>query len=127
MANRIRELRKSRKITMKKLGELLGYSEVCVSQYETGKRQPNNEALFKFADFFGVSVDYLLGRTDIPNMESLQLFAEPAEKNQPPKLETEDARVAEFYEILGRLSSSGIDKALDIMRMVELSDKPNKP
>lgn len=58
---RIRELRKHKCITMKKLGEIIGVSESCVSQYENGKREPDNNTLIKLSDYFGVSVDYLLG------------------------------------------------------------------
>lgn len=125
--NRIKECRKKRDIIQTDLAARLGLTQSGLSLWENGKADPGQEGWLKLSEILDVSTDYLMGNSDIPNAESLQLFAEPAEKNQPPKLETEDARVAEFYEILGRLSSNGIDKALDIMRMVELSDKPNKP
>lgn len=60
MVNRIRELRKEKNLTMKQLGDKLGFSEVTISQYETGKREPNHESLIKFARFFNVTVGYLL-------------------------------------------------------------------
>ena len=63
---RIKELRKEKSITMKRLGEIIGVSEGAVSQYENGKRQPDYDTLKKIADFFDVSTDYLLGRTDNP-------------------------------------------------------------
>lgn len=62
---KLRELRKERGISMKKLGEYVGVSESTISLYETGKHEPSKEMLLKFADFFGVSVDYLLGREEI--------------------------------------------------------------
>ena len=61
MANRIRELRKQRGITMKQLGEVVDLAESTISQYETGKRQPDNETLLKISEYFGVTVGYLLG------------------------------------------------------------------
>ena len=61
MQNRIRELRKQHKITMKQLGEVIGVAESTISQYETGKREPDNETLLRLGEYFGVSVDYLLG------------------------------------------------------------------
>lgn len=61
---RIRELRKEKNITMKQLGAIIGVSESAVSQYETGKRQTDNDTLIKIADYFGCSTDYLLGRED---------------------------------------------------------------
>ena len=61
MNNRIRELRKKRNITMKQLGEVIDLAESTISQYETGKRQPDNETLLKLSEFFDVTVGYLLG------------------------------------------------------------------
>ena len=61
MDNRIRELRKKRKLTMKQLGEVVYLAESTISQYETGKRQPDNETLLRLSEFFNVTVGYLLG------------------------------------------------------------------
>lgn len=62
MPNRIRELRKEKKWTMKELGSRVGLAESTISQYETGKRQPDNKTLLCFADLFDTTVDYILGR-----------------------------------------------------------------
>lgn len=64
---KIKELRNEHNITMKKLGEIVGVSESAISQYENGKRQPDIETLKVFADFFNVSIDYLLGKSDLRN------------------------------------------------------------
>lgn len=58
---RIRELRRHAGLTMKELGAVIGVAESTVSQYETGKRQPDYETLLRLGEFFGVSVDYILG------------------------------------------------------------------
>ena len=63
MNNRIRELRKQHKMTMKELGAVVGLAESTISQYETGKRQPDNETLLKLGEYFNTSVDNLLGST----------------------------------------------------------------
>ena len=52
MNNRIRELRKQHKMTMKELGAVVGLAESTISQYETGKRQPDNETLLKLGEYF---------------------------------------------------------------------------
>ena len=66
MENRIRAIRKQRGITMKQLGEVVDLAESTISQYETGKREPDNETLLKISEYFGVTVGYLLGaETDI--------------------------------------------------------------
>lgn len=61
---RIRELRKAKKVTMKELGNMIGVAESTMSLYETGKRKPDLETLSRLADYFNVSVDYLLGRDE---------------------------------------------------------------
>ena len=47
---------------MKELGATIGVAESTISQYETGKRQPDYETLLRLSEYFGVSVDYLLGK-----------------------------------------------------------------
>lgn len=58
---RLRELRKAKGLSMKELGKMFGLAESTISLYESGKRQPDTEIIKRFANFFGVSVDYLLG------------------------------------------------------------------
>lgn len=61
---RIREIRKKCGLTLKELAARIGCGESSLSQYETGKRQPDYETLLKISDYFGVSVDYLLGKDE---------------------------------------------------------------
>ena len=60
MKNRIRELRKQQGYTMKQLGIMLDLAESTISQYETGKREPDNETLLKLGEIFNVTVGYIL-------------------------------------------------------------------
>lgn len=61
----IRELRKQRNITAKQLGAIINVAESTMSLYENGKRNPDYETLRKLADYFDVSTDYLLGRSEV--------------------------------------------------------------
>lgn len=63
---RLRELRKGRGISQLKLALDLNTSQNTISRYETGEREPGISELIKIADFFNVSIDYLVGRTDNP-------------------------------------------------------------
>lgn len=63
---RLRELRKKAGLSMKQLGDLFSMSEAAISFYETGKRQLSPDLLIKFANYFDVSVDYLLGNSNKP-------------------------------------------------------------
>ncbi|MEQ2129931.1 helix-turn-helix transcriptional regulator [Caldanaerobacter subterraneus KAk] len=67
LGKRIKELRKKKGITQKELASYLGVSDRAVGYYESGQRTPPPDILQKIADFFNVSTDYLLGRTDIYN------------------------------------------------------------
>ena len=60
--NRIKELRKSSKITQEQLAEILGIKRENISRWENNAAQPSRENLIKFADYFSVTTDYLLGR-----------------------------------------------------------------
>ncbi|MFD3158697.1 helix-turn-helix domain-containing protein (plasmid) [Haloimpatiens sp. FM7330] len=63
--DRFKKLRLEKKLTLKELGQKLGYSESTMSMYESGKRQPKKaEDFVKIANFFEVSTDYLLGKSD---------------------------------------------------------------
>lgn len=64
--DRIRMLRKEKKLTMKKFGEKFNLAESTISGYENETRKPDIQIINKFADFFGVNADYLLGRSDNP-------------------------------------------------------------
>jgi transcriptional regulator with XRE-family HTH domain len=61
---RLRALRKENNLTMKQLGDKLSLAESTISGYENSNRKPDMDILRRFADFFDVSTDYLLGRTN---------------------------------------------------------------
>ena len=63
---RIRELREDHDLTQKKLGEAINLPQRTYAYYESGQRMVPPEVLCALADFYDVSVDYLLGRTDNP-------------------------------------------------------------
>ena len=66
---RLKELRLAKELTQKQLGESLGLSERGIQNYELEVRKPSYDAIIVIADYFGVSVDYLLGRTDNPTIQ----------------------------------------------------------
>lgn len=63
--NRLAELRRELKLTQKQLSDKLNITRASLSHYEVNRRDPDTDTLKKLADFFDVSVDYLLCRTDI--------------------------------------------------------------
>lgn len=61
----IRALREDRDIRQREIAEVLGVSQNTYSQYETGVIAFTDQILIKLADFYGVSVDYLMDRTNV--------------------------------------------------------------
>ncbi len=99
---KMREYRKRQGLTMKRLGEMVGASEASISQYETGRVEPDIELMSKIADVLNVSVDNLIGRSDdIP----------PA--SQP---KTTEARILSHG--IDRLPKEQREQAVNVMKAV---------
>lgn len=64
--DRIALLREKRGLTQEELSNKIGISRAALSHYETNRREPDYETINKIANYFNVTVDYLLGRTDQP-------------------------------------------------------------
>ena len=67
LSDRLISLRKENNLSQYKLAEKLGFSRGLISNYEQGRREPDYNTLLIFTDFYNVSVDYLLGRTEDKN------------------------------------------------------------
>ncbi|MCI8272867.1 MAG: helix-turn-helix transcriptional regulator [Clostridia bacterium] len=67
--NRLKELRIEKSLLQSDIAKIINKSERTVGFYETGERDMNTETLATLADYFGVSIDYLLGKSDIRNPE----------------------------------------------------------
>ena len=65
---KLKELRKSRNISQLKLAMELNMNQNTISRYETGEREAGYAELVALADYFNVSIDYLLERTDNPEI-----------------------------------------------------------
>lgn len=66
-AKRLKHLRQLGGVTQKELAEYLRVGKTTISNYETGYSSPDLETLNRLADYFQVSIDYLMGRTDQRN------------------------------------------------------------
>lgn len=94
---RLRELRKAKGLSMKELGKMFGLAESTISLYESGKRQPDTEIIKRFANFFGVSVDYLLG----------------VSQEEEPEY-TEDEK--ELFELMAQLTDEEAQEMLNFLQ-----------
>lgn len=68
MKNNLKKLRKGRKLTQIALQMQTGIEQALLSKFENGERTPPTETLVLLADFYNVSIDYILCRTDKPEV-----------------------------------------------------------
>lgn len=69
---RLRELREDHDLTQRQISAMLEMSQPQYFRYEQGYRDIPSDILIRLADIYGVSVDYILGRTDTPHMNKIQ-------------------------------------------------------
>lgn len=70
--NRLKKLRIEKGLLQADIAKVIEKSDRLVGFYEAGERDMSTETLSMLADFFGVSIDYLLGKSDIRNLEEIK-------------------------------------------------------
>lgn len=88
--DRLKELREEFKKDRYELAKFLNVSYSTIAKYESGLRSPDKETLNKLANYFNVSVDYLLGRTDIRNAFIPEEYAKKYKVTKRDLLQYED-------------------------------------
>jgi len=117
LGQRIRKLRTDRQLTQSQLGQLLNLSESTISLYEANKRAPDYDILLRIANFFEVSLDYLIGHTDIPNVirynysESIPTVSE---NNLADLSEVQNNNLF-WYQVPGNFPTNGNIIAYDLL------------
>lgn len=111
LGTRLKYLRTQKKLTQKQLAEKINVTHVSISGYESGNRSPDTDTLQRLADFFEVSTDYLLGRSDTP--------ATPhgISKEEYANLSEEQKEVLDFFLNLDDLAFK--EKPADILAALE--------
>ena len=109
VGERIREIRKSQKLSQKQLGDRLGVSQAMVAQYENGDRNPKFETLLKIADALGVYIGKLdeSWGTDLSNPSEYEKFKtrfEKFETDLEKKIKQEEKNLLDSY---WKLNKSG--------------------
>ena len=100
--NRIRDLREDRDLRQTDVSKATGIDQKTLSNYETGKTSPDSYALIRLADFFGVSIDYLVGRTEIDIKRSN--ISDFEHLRQVYSWVTIGQRTSEFYMTIAKAS-----------------------
>jgi len=107
---RLKALRKEQKITQSKLGKYLNYGSTTIANYESGRNQPSIPDLIKIASVFSVSVDYLLGVTDVRKSMTNEIIS----------------NLNQLDEGISSLSQDGSDELLAFLNWLLYRDKQEK-
>lgn len=106
---RLRELRKEKRLTQTQVGNYLGITVSAYGNYELGQREPSIDMLLKLADYFGVTVDYLLGR-DTNTVTNVA----PFKTKKIPTLSEEDEDMLNTYLELSDDSKRAVRYAVNM-------------
>lgn len=106
MPNRLKELRRSLGITQKELASSLGIAQPTLSGWETDRFQIDYDNLVKLADFFGTSIDYILGRS--VDEQTTVLNSSPKEEhyNNKPAVRSDHEKLLGVYDSLDEQSKT---------------------
>ena len=96
--NRIKQLREEQKLTQQELADKLKCSKSIIGLYESEIRKPSLEVLVKLSEIFNCSIDYILCKTDIRNIEDEFKFAYHKEIEGLTEEEIKEA--LEFYKMI---------------------------
>ncbi|MCS1384793.1 MULTISPECIES: helix-turn-helix domain-containing protein [Lysinibacillus] len=114
---RLKKLRKEKKLTQTELGSKINVTKVSISGYESGNRSPDTDTLQRLADFFEVSTDYLLGRTDNPVLT-------PQEKDEAAfQAFINDPELGVWYKELPQSGEEELRKLRTIWEMINGQQK----
>lgn len=104
--DRLKELRKELNLTQEEFAKKIGYTRTAISAWEIGRNEPSNDDTIKLANFFNVSTDFLLGKTDIRNPEKkepdlldLAKIGFSMDKYNPPS-EKQKEQIRDILEII---------------------------
>lgn len=120
LAKRLKKLRSTSGLSQREFARLFNMSPSTLAMYETGRREPDYNILSKLADYYNVSTDYLLGRTDNPypydeNNENKQPDFSTAfkEKNLGDAI-TRIVNICEEFSLSKQIMMEMFDKAIDV-------------
>lgn len=99
--NRLKELRKEKKLTQEELASEIGVSKITILRWENGERQIKPDKAQALADYFGVPVGYLLGYEDKEYRNALAHGTVEPDKTYPFMSTTDETNLIAYYRLLG--------------------------
>lgn len=119
------EIIKQLKLEKGLIANAIGVDKTTYNKYETGKSQPDFDTVQKLADFFGVSVDYLLGRSDTRNSDIIEgAIKDDPELERIWNILNNREEVRLMFRKMVDLKSEDVRRILKIIEIVEKEDSP---
>ena len=90
-------------LNQEEFAKQIGYTRSAISAWEIGRNEPSNDDIIKLADFFGVSTDYLLGKSDIRNPQKLdtdKISIGLSSKDYSPPTKEQQEKIEEFAKFV---------------------------
>lgn len=122
ITDRLIKLRENKQLKQTEVAKLLNIGAVTYNRYEKGEREPDHNMLVRLATFFNVSVDYLLGITDIPNIAEKY----SNEKDNSDVLNTDEQELIQLYRELppeGKITIKSLAKTQHDLYVKPKSDE----
>lgn len=114
---RLKELRENKHLTQAQLSKFLNISASTIGMYEQGRRFPDEILLKNIAQFFNVSLDYLLGLTDIPYTVDDYIAKQKKADKQPVdnQYSTDERKIIDMYRQLSEKDKGKVEGRLEEM------------
>lgn len=123
--SRISSLRKQKGLSQQELADRLNVSKSSIAMYETEKREPDFEILERLAEYFSVSIDYLIGRANSNTLVGVNLNVDPEIADLLEKLQQKGAEL-EATAILRTASKMDKEQLKDVLKVFEMIDTEKK-
>lgn len=119
-SDRLKQLRSEKGVLQRELADYLNVSRVTITQYENGSRSPDDETKKKIAEYFNVSLDYLMGFSDIRNPYTNNINEEELTPEEIELLETikNDPELSILFHDLKSAPKKKIKQMLDTWEFV---------
>lgn len=108
ISTRLKSLREDADLSQKELAKLLGVSPSTIGMYEAGKRTPDSEMLTRICDFFNITVDYLIGRSNIKNPQ-----CSTSKKTEQSHLTDDEKNILNLYKKLNDKDKAKVEGIME--------------
>lgn len=110
--DRLKSLRNSKGLSQADFAKQIGVSKSSVNMYERGEREPNFETLEAIADYFNVDLDYLMGKSDVPNRAQAAMLTGIHVHTPAPELSRSEAELLRKFR---QLDTAGQGRVLNVL------------